>query len=618
MATKNAAELSFSDQIKMMRGTFGPYLKTLGWRVWALIGVLFLLSFYEQAWTLARGWMLDLATPSPTSSAEDWNSIVTAMVIIGFLEYAKRTGSHWCRLSTRTMMAWSLEKFRNQKISEIQAASTDLFQKFSNTAIGERIGDLSKGNDLAKEIPGHIASLIQGIIGATLIAFVCPLYLIFFGVDLIFNLLWVRHSTPVYQKYENRHKDWSETKSQSVRDALDRYKEVHLNGSYKESHEHLTKASRWSCKAYRSEQLIYFLYSLLGRLVFMLVKVSFYLLTFYLLYKGEITPGTVYTVFTFRKDIESMTEVIVYITTEMVPEYANIAKRVADITNVGSQYYGTRKINLKKVIGLEIKGLKSSYKDPDNPKKEVKVLKGVSMKLQKGKKYALVGRSGCGKTTFVENVCRIQTPTSGKILVVMEDGEKIPIEEISRETLPSLIGMVSQVSNHLMGSFMDQFKVLKGYSYRKMVKCCKKAQIHKFIKSTKDGYHTQIGERGLKLSGGQRQRLAIALALMQDPLILIMDEATAAQDAFTQKEIFETLENELNFDEKIVILIAHRLSTITNADKIFALGKGGKIIEEGTSSDLFHKGGYYHDMVEDEVGALKQLFIEEYEKQKMR
>lgn len=609
MKNKNAAELSFSTQTKMIKETFGPYLKTLGWKVWGIIGVLFLLSFYEQLWTAVKGWLIDAAV-SPEQAGTTWAVVIITLVAMCLLSLVVNTARNWCNRRVKVLMMGSISDFINKKVSEIQAASTELFAKFTNSTISKRVGELQKGNSLAGDLPRFLSYTIQGVIASVVISFISPWFMLLFVVDLVFNLVYVKYKTPIFQKWENRVSDWGEIKTQSLKDSLDRYREVHLNGSYKESMSALVGSTNHVMRSYQGAMMGKFKFTNVSRIENFLVKVAFYLLSFYLLYKGEMTAGTAYMAFTYWGDIGFMTDTLIYLTVDMVPEYANIAKRLKDVVDVSEkQYYGDKTPDLSKVAGIEVEGLTCSYVDPEDPKKgRSEVLKGVNLSMKTSYKYAIVGKSGCGKSTLVDNLCRLRTPDAGRIIIKMVDGEEIPIEEFSRETLPSLIGMVSQSSNHLTGSFKDQFKVVRNFSQERMEECCKIAQIHDFILSSKYGYNTQIGERGMRLSGGQRQRLSIALTLMQDPKILVMDEATSAQDAFTQKEIFSALATGMNFSEKIVILIAHRLSTVTNADKIFVLGDGGTILEEGTSKELYQKGGYYHQMVNDEVGDLKDLF----------
>lgn len=603
-------ELKFSEQLKTIRRVFGPYFSGIGWKIWGPVLLLFGLSFYGQFWTIVRGYLLDFVTGGKGPFA------TVAAIVIGVmvLTMAKEITEISTEVKLSKEMKWSIELFKNRTTDKILKALPEIFQKFSYADIWERLKSVSEINNFVGEVPRVICRIIRGIIA---IAFICivasPWFVLLFVIEAVFIYYRFSWYTPREIVYDNRHKDWSNTKHQALKDTIERYKEIHLNGSYKETVDFNLRNALWSWKASNVESIAEAKFWFLTGIVLVLLKYSFYLFTFYLLSEGAITAGNVYEIFTFRKDAEDLVWALKYVFTKVVPKYANTATRVEQLTGLGEQYYGSENKN-PDFVGLSLRNVYSSYKDPNDKDKRVEVLKGVNLEFRTGHVYAIVGRSGCGKSTTSEIICRLQEPDQGEIILIRKDGTEVPIKEISRDQIPSHVGMVLQTTQPLCGSFADQFKWIKGYKKAKMIQCCKKAQLHDFIMSLEDGYDTQIGDRGLKLSGGQRQRLAIALALMQNPWILILDEATSAQDARTQKEIFQSLTENGVFDGKIVILIAHRLSTVTNADKIFVLGEGGTILEEGTSTELFRRGGYYHDMVEDEVGALKDLFIEEYKK----
>lgn len=605
MKKKKKEELSFSAQLGTMKRVFWPYLSKLGWKVWGPIALLFILSFYGQLWTVARGYLIDLCTGQVTEFT--W---ITAIVIcVMVLTFGKEATEIWTQVKLRKEMSWSIELFKNKTTDQILKAVPSLFQKFSYADIWERLKSLSEINNVVGEVPRVICRIIKGVIAMTFICLVAsPWFAVLFLIEAVFIYFRFSWYTPREIVYDNRHKEWSNTKHQALKDTIERYKEIHLNGSYKETVDYNLRNATWSWKASNVESIAEAKFWTVTGSVLVALKYGFYLLTFWLLYTRGITAGDVMVILKFRGDCEDFIWSLKYLFTKVVPKYANTANRIEQLTGVGEQYFG--KIEDKPhFTELRVKNLYSSYKDPDNENKRVEVLKGVNMTFKTGQVYAIVGRSGCGKTTLMENLGREQEPDEGEILLVSHDGKEIPLKEVSRDLLPEHIGMVLQTTQPLCGSFHDQFKWVKGYSKERMIKCCKLAQLHDFIMSLEDGYDTQIGDRGLKLSGGQRQRLAIALTLMQNPWILIFDEATSAQDARTQKEIFDSLQENGVFEGKIVILVAHRLSTVTNADKIFVLGEGGTILEEGTSTELYQNGGYYHDMVEDEVGNLKFLFM---------
>ena len=218
-------------------------------------------------------------------------------------------------------------------------------------------------------------------------------------------------------------------------------------------------------------------------------------------------------------------------------------------------------------------------------------LKDFSLEIKKGKSIALVGSSGSGKTTLVNLINRFYDTDSGKILI-----DNIEIKNIKLKSLRSLIGMVTQESI----LFNDTIKnnILIGdpaASEETIINAAKIANAHEFIDSLPEKYLTNIGDGGNKLSGGQKQRLAIARAIIKNPPILILDEATSSLDSESEKSVQVALKNVMK--NRTSIIIAHRLSTISDVDKIIVMEKG-KIIETGTHKELLNTDSNYKKLVE--------------------
>ncbi len=214
------------------------------------------------------------------------------------------------------------------------------------------------------------------------------------------------------------------------------------------------------------------------------------------------------------------------------------------------------------------------------------VLKNISLSIEKGKTYALVGPSGGGKTTICHLIPHFYNIRSGNILI---DG--IDINDITRVSLRKNIGIVQQDVYLFNSSIKDN--ILYGRldaTEEEVIEAAKRANIHDYIMSLPEGYETVIGERGIKLSGGQKQRLCIARVFLKNPPILILDEATSALDNTTEIMIQQALD-ELCVG-RTTLVVAHRLSTIKNADCI-AVIDDGKIIEQGTHDELMANGALY-------------------------
>ena len=232
---------------------------------------------------------------------------------------------------------------------------------------------------------------------------------------------------------------------------------------------------------------------------------------------------------------------------------------------------------------IEFKNVVYAYDD------EKDVLNGISMTIDKGKKYALVGPSGGGKTTICHLIPHFYNVTSGEIFI---DGKEI--HTLTAESLRRNIGIVQQDIYLFNASIRDNILYGKlDATEDEVVEAAKRANIHDYIMTLEKGYDTVIGERGVRLSGGQKQRLSIARVFLKNPPILILDEATSALDNTTEILIQEALDELCK--GRTTLVVAHRLSTIKNADEIAVVAEG-KIAEQGTHDELVQKDGIYADL----------------------
>ncbi len=217
------------------------------------------------------------------------------------------------------------------------------------------------------------------------------------------------------------------------------------------------------------------------------------------------------------------------------------------------------------------------------------ILKNIDLSIPKGKTIAIVGASGAGKSTLVDLIPRFYDVTDGSITI---DGQDL--RQVSTQSLRSLIGNVNQEPILFNDTIFNNIAFgVENATMEDVIAAAKIANAHEFIMEKPDGYNENIGDRGAKLSGGQRQRISIARAILKNPPILILDEATASLDTESEKLVQQALDRLMS--NRTTIAIAHRLSTIRNADEIIVMDDG-KIVEKGTHEELISLNGYYRKL----------------------
>jgi ABC-type multidrug transport system fused ATPase/permease subunit len=233
---------------------------------------------------------------------------------------------------------------------------------------------------------------------------------------------------------------------------------------------------------------------------------------------------------------------------------------------------------------------------------EKPVLHGISFTSNPGTVTALVGSSGSGKSTIISLICAFHTPGSGAVLIDGEDLSKVKLDSYR-----SQLGVVLQDSFLFDGSIRDNILFSRpDATDEQFLSACNIARVDEFAERFPDSYDTIVGERGVKLSGGQRQRLSIARAILADPRILILDEATSSLDSESEAMIQEGLSYLMQ--GRTTFVIAHRLSTIRRADQILVV-EGGRILERGTHQSLYALGGRYYDLYTRQHGLETNLFL---------
>uniref|UniRef100_A0A7N8WU94 ATP-binding cassette, sub-family B (MDR/TAP), member 4 n=1 Tax=Mastacembelus armatus TaxID=205130 RepID=A0A7N8WU94_9TELE len=242
-------------------------------------------------------------------------------------------------------------------------------------------------------------------------------------------------------------------------------------------------------------------------------------------------------------------------------------------------------------------GVKFNY--PSRP--DVTILQRLNLKVKKGETLALVGSSGCGKSTTIQLLERFYDPKEGKVVL-----DNMSIQQLNIHWLRSQIGIVSQepvLFDCTLAENIAYGDNSRTVTMEEIKAAARAANIHNFIQTLPQKYNTQAGDKGTQLSGGQKQRIAIARAILRNPKLLLLDEATSALDTESEKVVQEALDQARQ--GRTCIIVAHRLSTIQNADRI-AVFQGGVVVEQGTHQQLMAKKGVYHTLVTTQMGQGKE------------
>lgn len=304
----------------------------------------------------------------------------------------------------------------------------------------------------------------------------------------------------------------------------------------------------------------------------------------YQVIRGAIEVGDIQS---FIQYVRSFTQPI-----QQVAQVANLLQSTAAASERVFEFLGEEEEEPVKADPVSIEGLEGNVEfdhvrfgyNPDQI-----IIKDFSMKVTKGQKIAIVGPTGAGKTTLVKLLMRFYDVNKGAILV---DGNNI--KDFDRSELRQMFGMVLQDTWQFNGSIMENIRYGKMDATDEEVKAAAKAAyVHNFVKTLPGGYQMELNEEASNVSQGQKQLLTIARAILADPKILILDEATSSVDTRTEVRIQKAMDNLMK--DRTSFVIAHRLSTIRDADVILVM-RDGDIVEQGNHQELLEKGGFYAEL----------------------
>ncbi len=313
----------------------------------------------------------------------------------------------------------------------------------------------------------------------------------------------------------------------------------------------------------------------------------------YLVTSGNIGLGTLTTFILYsqrlfeplRQLAERFTQIQGGLTAvERINELLDEEIQIKDSTSAKHFLENAKNVNKKFRGKIEFKNVNFFYNEGEL------IIKNLSFKINPGEHVAFVGPTGSGKTTIIRLLCRLYEPQSGQILI-----DDIDIKDIPIATLRNMLGVVLQDTFIFSGNVADNLKLNSNLDNLELENLCYELGLDNLLKKLPEGLKTSLRERGGNLSSGERQLLAVARVAIRNPVVLIMDEATAFMDPSTEATLQKDLERILS--KRTALVIAHRLATIESSDKILVL-KGGALVEEGTHSELRLKKGLYFQLSE--------------------
>ena len=313
----------------------------------------------------------------------------------------------------------------------------------------------------------------------------------------------------------------------------------------------------------------------------------------YLVTSGNIGLGTLTTFILysqrlfepFRQLAERFTQIQGGLTAvERINELLDEEIQIKDSTSAKHFLENAKNVNKKFKGKIEFKNVNFFYNEGEH------IIKNLSFKINPGEHVAFVGPTGSGKTTIIRLLCRLYEPQSGQILI-----DDIDIKDIPIATLRNMLGVVLQDTFIFSGNVADNLKLNSNVDNLELENLCNELGLDNLLKKLPEGLNTLLRERGGNLSSGERQLLSVARVAIRNPVVLIMDEATAFMDPSTEATLQKDLERILS--KRTALVIAHRLATIESSDKILVL-KGGSLVEEGTHSELRLKKGLYFQLSE--------------------
>ena len=510
--------------------------------------------------------------------------IVCSIVLIDF--FSRALGVFQSRMSAiagnrfvLVMRTLLYEKISSLSLSSLQRKPTgDLMQRINtDTSVVQSF--------IIHQIPSLFINIATFIIALVIILFMNPLIALFIAVPIPLVVYLISKFWKVVGRRNVKSWILGTRTSYLLQDILNGIRVVK---SYGQEDSSIEKFNESSTRAARQNESNTKLFDTVFPLLSTLVHIGNYFILFYgytLLYKqdgmtmGQLSQITSYAnmIYAPLMSITSLPRIISdFLTrTSKIFEILEESPEVSDIS---------LPIDIRIEGDISVKNVTFGY-ESYNP-----VLENVSVDIKAGEMIGIVGHSGSGKTTLINLIMRLYDVNEGAILI-----DDVNIKDISQNALRSQMGVVLQETFLFSGTIRDNIRYSMPHATdEEVIAAAKVANAHDFILNLPEGYNTIVGEKGYSLSGGERQRIAIARAVIHNPRILILDEATAALDTETEKLIQDALNRVCA--GRTTLAIAHRLSTLRNADKLLVLDKG-KVAEFGTHAELLAQKGIYYKLV---------------------
>ena len=526
-------------------------------------------------------------------SSSVFDQLIYSTIAVFVLEMLRNTTRYIAGRNASKFYRTTLKNIQIGIAEEILKTTTHEFNKKSSGYFIERISSDS-GNiaDIYLNISDCLTEIITNL-GILVSIFILNKYIFIFYViflTVLFSLQ--KKKNDVFQKndkiYRNKKEKATSLVSELVRGAKD-VKVLNAEESFlTEANERITKAQEWRYKMYLTQRTFnYIICNLRDILDF-----SYILIMIFLINKNLLVISTAIILFNYRNQVIHTLDYVGMLL-EYVKDFNLSANRVFQIIESDQkEQFGTK--HLKKIKGnFEFENVSFSYEE-DEP-----VLKDISFQIKANETVSFVGKSGSGKSTIFNLLCKLYEPNSGTIKI---DG--INIKGLDKDTIRGNISIINQSPYIFNMSIRENLTIVKdGLTEKEMIDACKMACLHDFIMTLPNGYDTIVGEGGVSLSGGQRQRLAIARALVQKTEIILFDEATSALDNETQKEIQMAIENMQG--DYTILIIAHRLSTVINSDRLILIDDG-KVNGMGTHKELLKTNKSYQKLYDLELKETKK------------